>query len=215
MLQEKDFIELEYTGVLKSNGNIFDTTNSNLAKEKGIFNPKMRYEPIKICIGENHIIPGLDSRLLKVELNKETELEVPTEEAFGKKDPKLIMLISASKFKKENVRPLPGMQINVDNQIATVKSVNGGRVMVDFNHPLAGQDVIYKVKVLRKIEDVKEKVNAELTMLLNSKIETEVEKETAKVNLDLPKEISTKIEEKIIELIPEIKSVVFEKKDAK
>lgn len=215
MLAEKDFIEIEYTGILRKNDIVFDTTDEKLAKESGIYNPRMKYGPMIICIGEGHILKGLDKSLLGAEIGKEKSVELEATEAFGKKDPKLIMLVSASKFKKDNVRPFPGMQLNIDNQIATVRSVNGGRVMVDFNHPLAGQDVSYKIKVIRKVTDPKEKVQAELTMILNRSIPVTVEGTVAKVDLPLPEEIVKPIEEKITKIVPEIKSVEFKKPEKK
>lgn len=215
MLAEKDFVEIEYTGILKKNGVVFDTTDEKIAKEAGIHNPRMKYGPMVICIGEGHLLKGIDNRLHTFEIGKEKDIELDAAEAFGKKDPKLIMLISAAKFKKEKVMPQPGMQINVDNQIATVRSVNGGRVMVDFNHPLAGQDVFYRVKVIRKVTDPKEKVQSELTMILNRVIPVTVEGTVAKVDLALPEEIVKPIEEKITKIVPEIKSVEFKKPEKK
>ena len=52
------------------------------------------------------------------------------------------------------------MQLSLDGALVKVVSVSGGRVLVDFNNPLAGKVVLYNYKVLRKIEDQNEKVNA-------------------------------------------------------
>lgn len=215
MLNEKDFIEIEYTGILKKNDVIFDTTNESIAKNSTIFNPRMKYGPLIICIGEGHVIKGLDKNILSMEVGKENEFELKSEEAFGKKDPKLIMLIPESKFKKENLRPVPGMQINVDNQIAVIRSVTGGRVLADFNHPLAGQDVKYKVKINRIVNDPKEKIQAELTMILNREIPVTVEGNKAIIPLPIPEEIAKPIKDKILSLIPEIKEIEFKKDSEK
>lgn len=209
MLEKNNFVQIEYTGKLEKNNKIFDTTNKELAQKENIFNPKMAYGPITICLGQNQILPGLDEAIIGESENKEKEIHLKSEKAFGKKDPKLIMLIPLSKFKKENIRPMVGMQINVDNQMAIVKSVNGGRVMADFNHPLAGQDVIYNIKILNQITDTNKKAQSQLAMMLNHNIETEFENETLKVKIQLPEQYSKPIEEKLKELIPEIKTVEF------
>jgi len=213
MLEKNDFVEIDYTGRLVKNGKIFDTTNKDSAIKENIHNPKMSYEPITICLGQNQILPGLDKEIIGLKENDEKEVNLEAKDAFGKKNPKLIMLIPISKFKKENLRPVPGMQINVDNQLATIKTVNGGRVMADFNHPLAGNDVIYNIKIIKKINDTNKKAQAQLSMMLNHKIETEFSNETLKVKLNLPKEYTKPIEDKLKELIPEIKTIEFSAED--
>ena len=56
--------------------------------------------------------------------------------------------------------PYPGMTIQLDNSIAKVLSVSGGRVIVDFNNPLAGKEIKYKFKIIKKIENDEERINA-------------------------------------------------------
>jgi peptidylprolyl isomerase len=63
-------------------------------------------------------------------------------------------------FREHNISPIPGSSLNFDGRIAKVLSVSGGRVIVDFNSPLAGKKVIYEIKILRKIEDINEKIKA-------------------------------------------------------
>ncbi|MBN2518690.1 MAG: hypothetical protein JXB14_07605, partial [Candidatus Altiarchaeota archaeon] len=48
---------------------------------------------------------------------------------------------------KQGMTPVPGMVFEVEGRPARIQSVSGGRVMVDFNHPLAGKETEYKVKV--------------------------------------------------------------------
>ena len=68
-LKEKDFIELEYTGKLKDDNAIFDTTDEKIAKDNDLFQENAEYKPITICIGQGQIIKGLDQSLP----GKETE----------------------------------------------------------------------------------------------------------------------------------------------
>ncbi len=56
----KDFIEIEYTGKLKAEDIIFDTTDEKLAKENNIHQENSNYGPTIICLGENQILKGLD-----------------------------------------------------------------------------------------------------------------------------------------------------------
>ena len=49
--------------------------------------------------------------------------------------------------------------MNFDGRVGKVLSVSGGRVLIDFNHPLAGKDLVYEIDIKRKIDDLNEKIN--------------------------------------------------------
>jgi FKBP-type peptidyl-prolyl cis-trans isomerase 2 len=53
---------------------------------------------------------------------------------------------------------VPGEYFDIDGMQAKIQSVSGGRVRVDFNNPLAGKALTYDLKVIRKIEEDKEKI---------------------------------------------------------
>ena len=80
---------------------------------------------------------------------------INAEDAFGKKDAKMIQLIPMSKFRQQKIQPIPGLQLNIDGSFGVV-TVSGGRCLVDFNHPLAGKDLVYDVKINKIVEDDKE-----------------------------------------------------------
>jgi FKBP-type peptidyl-prolyl cis-trans isomerase 2 len=153
-IKKGDFIEVEYTG--KTEGQVFDSTSEAVAKEAGL-NPKATYKPAIICIGEGQLLKGLDEFLEGKELGKHT-VTVPPEKAFGKKDAKLLKLIPASKFKAAKIQPFVGMEVNVDNHYGVVRSISGGRITVDFNHPLASKELTYEVEVKRMVEKPEEQV---------------------------------------------------------
>ena len=206
----KDFVEVEYTGTIKEDNLIFDTTDEQLAKDNNLFNENMAYGPVVICLGEGQVLKGLDDELISKEAEKEYTIELSAEKAFGKKDPKLIQLIPTSKFSQQKIRPMPGLQLNIDGLLGIVKTVSGGRTLVDFNHPLAGKDVVYKVKINRIVTDDLEKVKAYLKVSLNLKdVDVKIEEGTAKASLkkEIPKEASEMLNKKITELIPNIKKL--------
>ena len=174
-IQKNDFIEIEFTG--KSDGKIFDTTNPEEAEEIGIKEPK-NIKPLIISVGNQMLLQGLDEFLEGKELNKEYTTDLQPEKAFGKRDPRLIKTYSLPAFKKNNIDPYPGMVLQLDNTIARVLSVSGGRVMVDFNNPLAGKEVSYNFKMKKKITDDKEKINALQDFFFKQKFEFEIVKET-------------------------------------
>jgi len=204
IIHKKDFVEVEYTGRLKD-GPVFDTTSAEVAKKEGIFNESAVYGPVIICIGEGHILKALDSLLEKKEVGKEYKFELSPEKAFGKKDAKLLRLISLAKFRGQEIRPMPGLQVVIDGAIGVVRSVTSGRVIVDFNHPLAGKEVVYDIKVNKTIKEDKEKISALLRLEVGlSDAEVVVEEKNAKVNSKtaVPKEISDRFEKRVSELTP-------------
>ena len=98
--------------------------------------------------------------------------------------------------------------------IGIIRSVTGGRVLVDFNHPLAGKELVYDLKVIKKIEDTGDKLVALLKygMAINKKMyEYKLNKEVLKLKLKLklPDPFKSKISEKIKGTIPEITKIEF------
>lgn len=156
MAKKNDFVEMTYTGSV--DGKVFDTTDESVAKSEGIHNPKKKYGPVVVCIGKRHVVAGLDEALESKE--GKFSVTVAPEKAFGKREGKLIQLVPTAKLTQNKIRPYPGLQLNIDGTVATVKSVSGGRCMVDFNHPLAGKDITYDVEVLGLVEDDKRKLEA-------------------------------------------------------
>jgi peptidylprolyl isomerase len=208
MLKQGDFIEVEYTGKIKEENKIFDTTDEEIAKKEKIYNKSFSYTPVIICLGQNQIIPGLDNGLINKD-PKEYEIELSPEKAFGKKNPKLLRLVSSSSFKKENITPFPGLQVNLDGLLGIIRTVTPGRVIIDFNHPLAGKTLVYKVKVLRLVKDTKEKILS-LTSFYSKEAKVELTNDEATVKIkDLPDSLEDKLEKDIKQLIPEIKKVTL------
>lgn len=199
-----DFIEIEYTGKL-ADGKVFDTTSEKVAKEHHLHSQNHRYKPAVICVGERQIIPGLDAQLIDKELGKEYTVTLPPEKAFGKRDIKQVKIIPMDMFRQHNVQPRPGLQIDIDGEMGIITRVSGGRVMVNFNHPLAGKEVMYTYKALRKVTDQKEKVSAFLSALLRlpaeaMKIEMKDNAATVIIPGELPAQVSTILAQKLVQL---------------
>ncbi len=205
-IKNGDFIELDYIGKIKETNEIFDITNEALAKEKGLYNKNMHYGPIIICIGEHDVVSGLDSNLLDKEPGQYS-IDLKPEEAFGKKNVKLLKLVPFAIFKKQEIMPVLGLQVNIDGIIGKIRSVSGGRVIVDFNHPLAGKNIIYEIDIHRIITKDEEKLKGYVKLHLNT--DATLENDIAKISMSIPKEIQGKIEEKIRKLIPSIKEIEF------
>ena len=159
-INENAFIKLNYTGKVKETGDVFDTTYEDVAEEAGINNPDKEYKPMVLAVGSSQLIPKLHEEIKKLDVGDKKSVEIPCEDAFGKRDPSLIKLIPMKEFKKQGMTPYPGMRIQAEGGEGRILTVNGGRVKVDFNHPLAGKDLIYDVEVTEIIEDNEEKIKS-------------------------------------------------------
>jgi FKBP-type peptidyl-prolyl cis-trans isomerase 2 len=210
VLKEKDFVEIDYTGRLKEDNEVFDTTDKKLAKAENLTENPEKLAPVVICLGEGQLIKGIDKHLIGKEVGK-YDFEVAAEDGFGKKDAKLIQLIPTAKFKKQNVKPEPGLSVEVDGMIGRIRAVTGGRTIVDFNHPLSGRDLLYHVEVKRQITDLKEKAESLIRFYLNLGLDVVVKEGAVvlKSKTEIPNEIIEYIKPKLVELAG-AKDVTFE-----
>ncbi len=217
-IKENDFVELDYTGKVAETGEVFDTTSAEVAREKGIFDEHSAYGPAVVCIGKRHLLIGLDKQLVGKEVGKAYTFRLPVEEAFGRKNAKLIQLVSTAKFRQQQMTPFPGMQVNIDGIVGTVRTVTGGRTIVDFNHPLSGKELEYTAAVRRIVTDVSEKVKAILRLIgisVNA-INVSVSDGSAAIEFpqEVPEQLKKDIEEKLKSAIAELKAVSFTVKAA-
>jgi len=211
-IQHHDFVEIDYTGKLMD-GTVFDTTIEVVAKKSGIGNEKTKFSSQVICVGERQVLPGLDDSLEDKKVGIKYEVNISPENAFGKRDVKKMKIVPMGTFKEHNVHPQPGLQIDVDGERGIVSRVAGGRVIVNFNHPLAGKEVVYEVEVKRKITDKAEMlstfINSTLKIPLN-KIQVSIEGEVASVKMpiQLPEQFMAEAGKKLSELV-KLKEVNF------
>lgn len=159
-VKEGDFIRLEYTAKTKETGDVFDTTIEDVAEEAGILVENKNYGPIPIVVTGGHVLKGLDEALVGMKEGEEKTVELTPEDAFGKRDSKLVQLVPMREFKKQNLKPYVGMTITSEGHTGIIRSISGGRVTVDFNHELAGKNLVYQIKVEKIIEDELEKIKS-------------------------------------------------------
>lgn len=129
-------VSLEYT--LTVEGEILDSTDED--------------EPIQFLHGHGEIIPGLERALTGMELGESRSIEVTSEEAYGDVDKRQIIDVSRDEFPDDF--PLrPNVELEVrdkegNTRHAVIVEVKKKSVKLDFNHPLAGKDLNFEVKVV-------------------------------------------------------------------
>lgn len=159
-LSSGDLVRISYTGRLASDKSLFETTDEQSAREGGIWSTASTYGPRLVVVGKSAMLKGLEESIQTLKPGQNGLFKIPADKAFGPRFPELVRMVSLSEFQKNGVQPQPGLVVMVDRVPATVKSVSAGRVMLDFNHPFAGQDVEYSVQLLEVFTDPAEKARA-------------------------------------------------------
>ncbi len=209
-MQKGDFLKIEYLGRIAATGEVFDLTDEALARKEGIHNPKQRYGPVLVIIGSGMTVPGVEKQLLQMKPGDEREFDVSQEEGFGRREPRLIKIVSYRKFIGQKINPVPGIFVNIDGRNARIQSVSGGRVRVDFNSPLAGKELRYKVRIVKCLTGAQESVQA---MLEHYGIKASaLLKEgglTIKTEQKLPDQVRNLLSREITRWIKEVKKISY------
>ena len=157
---DKDFLEIEYNMWDAVTNELIETTDKKKAEEGGIYNDKFRYGKSLVIVGSAGLLKGLDRELRGMSMNEKKEFVLEPEDAFGSIDEKLIRVMPLSEFRNRGVDPYPGMRIELDNGIATIRSVNSGRVVVDLNHIYAGRRIRYELEIVKNPANEEDKIKA-------------------------------------------------------
>jgi len=211
-IQEGDFVKLSYTGGV--NGRIFDTTDEEVAKTEGIHNPQALYGPMVVRAGSHHIILGLDEALIGKDEGYEGDLEISPEKGFGLHDPKRVESFPKNKFKE---KPVKGMSVKVEELgEGVVIDVIGGRVIVDFNHPLSGKTLDYHFKIESFVEELVEKVKGLIHLYAGR--DMEISFSDGNLTINLPPGINydrrwvmwrSRVIHESFEFIPDIQEIIL------
>lgn len=199
-MKSGDFVRIDYIGRVKDSGEIFDLTKEDVAKAEGIYNPQFRYKPVAMIVDANFVIAGLNNALKEMKVGERKTVDISPEKAFGERKAELIKLVPVARFKEQNVNPVPGAYVTINRLRGRIISVSGGRVKVDFNHPLAGKALQYEIEIKNKITDAAEKVKAivsyftgidekEVEVALSREVDKDVKKEVKEVEIRIKKKV--------------------------
>jgi len=155
-----DFIKVEMTGSTVETGEVFETTSEEVAQESGLWEENRTFEPRLVIVGDGYVLRGLDERLPGTPFDEEVEIEIPPEEAFGERNPADVQMVPFRVLRSKGINPYVGAELEIDGRPAIIRSVGAGRVQVDYNHRLAGRQIVYKLKVVEHIDDEKDKMRA-------------------------------------------------------
>ncbi len=159
-LQKGDFILINYTAKVKETNEVFDTTFEETAKTAHLQKEGELYEPKLVVIGEGWVLKPLDESFTNMEAGKEAQVEIPPEKAFGPRDSEKVKRVHLRQLLEKGINPAVGMRIEFGGKNATIRSIGAGRVLLDFNPPLAGRTLVYDVTVTKKLETNEEKISS-------------------------------------------------------
>ncbi len=131
-----DTVQVYYTGTL-TNGTVFD---SNVGKQ-----------PLQFTVGANQVIPGFEQGVIGMTLNQNRTLTIPANEAYGQVDPALFIQVPLTEFGNYTVKqggPITETSATGQQYQGIVTALNSTTATVDFNPPLAGQTLVFSVKVV-------------------------------------------------------------------
>ena len=160
MADAKKVIRLNYKAYMADADRLYDTTYEQDAKDAGIYNEKVKYQPMAYIVGSKKLFPALDKAISEAKVGEESTVEIPAEEGAGARNPKLVETHSVKEFYRQEINPYPGLTVSLGNKNGVVLSVGAGRVKVDFNNALAGHDLKYVMTIAEEITDDAEKAKA-------------------------------------------------------
>jgi peptidylprolyl isomerase len=159
-LTKGDFILVDYTAKVKETNEVFDTTLEEISKKEHLGKEGELYEPKLIVIGEGWMLKPLDEAFMTMEQANPATVEIPSDKAFGPRDAEKVRRVPLKALLAKEINPVIGARIEYGGKMATVRSIGAGRVLLDYNPPLAGKTLVYDVTVQKKLETNEEKAAA-------------------------------------------------------
>ncbi len=158
--QKADFVIIDYSAKVKETNEVFDTTHEDVAKKEHLHKEGEIYEPKLVVVGEGWVLKALDDSLTTMELNTPATVEISPDKGFGQRDPEKVKRVPLRNLLAKEINPVIGARIEYQGKMASVRAIGAGRVLLDYNPPLAGKTLIYDVVVSKKIETDEEKIGA-------------------------------------------------------
>ncbi len=121
-----------------------------LKVKDNIIESNLEADPIEFTFGKGQLLQGLEERLASMNQGETKEIKVPAYEAYGEYDKTLVETLPISDF--DGIDLEIGMILEADGENgeiykATVTEVTKDNVTVDYNHPMAGSDLDFKVVI--------------------------------------------------------------------
>lgn len=132
-----DTVKIHYTGKLED-GSTFDTSVDR--------------DPLEFTLGQGEIIPGFEQAVLGMEPGESKSVNIPAEDAYGPHHEELVAQVGRDKLPPD-VDVKVGQQLQLQStdgqrRVVEVTEVTDSHVTLDANHPLAGKDLAFDIKLM-------------------------------------------------------------------
>jgi len=117
-------------------------------------------KPLIFISGLGQIIPGLENILLGMQKTEKKTVTVAAKEAYGEHDERLIYIVDRAKLPSADIKVGDMFEVGQGERFSpvTITAINGDKVTMDGNHPLAGQDLTFAVEIVDKREATEEEL---------------------------------------------------------
>ncbi|GFM37219.1 FKBP-type peptidyl-prolyl cis-trans isomerase [Desulfovibrio psychrotolerans] len=134
--KDGDSVKVHYTGTL-SDGTVFDSSRDG--------------EPLEFTLGSGMLIPGFEAAVIGMSVGDATKVSIAPENAYGSVNEELVLDIPRSQV-PPHISPEVGMmlQLQTDDGMmeVVITSVTDDAIVLDANHPLAGQELTFEIEVM-------------------------------------------------------------------
>ena len=135
--QNGDKVKVHYHGRLRT-GETFDSSEGR--------------DPLEFEVGAGQMIKGFDEGVKGMQVGDKKTVEIDASDAYGQREDGNMIEFPKDQFPTD-MKPEEGMQLMLSNdqgqqfpvQVAEVKEDS---VVLDANHPLAGQDLIFDIEMV-------------------------------------------------------------------
>lgn len=134
-----DTVRIHYTGTL-SDGSVFDSSKGR--------------EPLEFTLGGGQVIPGFDAAVTGMEVGEEKTVTIAAEDAYGPRRKDLLLEVPRAQF-PPHIEVEPGQRLQLsqgeDVFVVMVRDATTDAVLLDANHPLAGEDLTFALELLELV----------------------------------------------------------------
>ena len=136
-VKANDTVKVHYTGKLVS-GQVFDSS--------------VKREPLEVQLGQGKLIPGFEKGLVDMAVKEKKTITIDKLEAYGEVNSELFHRVSKTELPEE-IKPEVGMGLVGSNpdgsqQQFRIAEVQDDHIVIDANHPLAGQDLVFDLELI-------------------------------------------------------------------
>lgn len=135
--KQGDIVKVHYTGTLED-GTRFDSSDGR--------------DPLQFVIGEGMLIPAFEQAIVGMNPGDKKQLQIPSHEAYGPYMDELILEVDRNQI-PPYIDPEEGMQLQItqddgSSTIVKVVKLTNEKIYLDANHPLAGKDLTFEVRLV-------------------------------------------------------------------